>query len=118
MGPAPVARDVRADDSGRSTDEHHEGPDVDSERRVGRVEHHGKRSARVGRRDKTERGCEGNDSGHVGTPCRSSLTGPEYSSSSRAKALISVGGCTRLAFRLRLGAATVVVGWVVSKYVM
>ena len=53
-GRARVARDVRADDSRRGEGNHHERPDVDSERRVGRVEHHGKRPARVGRQDKAE----------------------------------------------------------------
>ena len=43
-GLAPVARDVRADDTGRSADKHHERPDVDSEHREGGGERHGKRA--------------------------------------------------------------------------
>lgn len=53
-GCACVAREVRAGDSRRGGGNHHEWPDVDSEYREGRGEHHGKRRARVGRHDKTE----------------------------------------------------------------
>ena len=67
-GLAPVARDIGEDDSRYGEHKHRGEPDVDPEHRVGRIKHHGKRPARIGCRDKAERGDEGCDSRHGFSP--------------------------------------------------